>query len=66
LFINVDKITDKDFRKFIFSNINRENIIKLVNEQKNIILVKNPFFMDNYSLDSNINNFDLAQVLKDK
>lgn len=61
VFLNVDKISDKDLRTFLLDKINRENIIKVLWE-KNYFPVYNPYISDT-KIDKEVNLKNIDQIL---
>lgn len=64
IFMNVDKIDDKDLRTFLLDKVNRENIIKVLWE-KNYSPVNNPY-MSETKIDKSVNLKNIDQILAKK
>lgn len=62
LFLNVENIENKDLRTFIFSSIQRENIVKVAGE-KNYAIIENPYFLSG-SLDKELKEKNIVQLME--
>lgn len=64
VFLNVDRIGDKDLRTFLLDKVNRENIIKVLGE-KNFMPVYNPYISDT-KIDKEVNLKNIEGILAKK